>query len=280
MIKLTPKQIRKKILELLPEDKVVSCHNEKGHFYSVDGGPAYPSVTGKLQILKDESIINFKMNRAIDYIYQYWPKFTEVNVMEHLELASRASADIFEDAGDIGSEIHDYRAEYFDDWILTGKRPQNILSYIPSAQEDIRAISALRALKKFIDDYEYVPIASELKVYSHKLEVAGTLDDIGMIKINGKKKLLLLDIKTSNQFKDHYFFQVALYYVMFYQLTGIRPDKVFILKLSKKDGTYQLEDLKRPSVLATYTKAMIRVNEGLEYIKSLRRDNQKNVIKL
>lgn len=280
MTKLTPKQIRRKILESLPEDEVVTCHNEKGHFYSVDGRPPYPSVTGKLQILKDESIINFKMNRAIDYIYQHWPKFTEVNVMEHLELASRASADIFEDAGDIGSEIHDYRERYFSDWIKRNRRPGNILSYIPKNREDIRAISALRALKKFIDDYDYIPIATELKVYSHKLKVAGTLDDIGMITIDGKRKLLLLDIKTSNQFKDHYFFQVALYYVMFYQLTGIRPEKVFILKLSKKDGTYQLEDLKRPSTIATYTKAMIRVNDGLEYIKSLRKNNQKKVIEL
>ena len=86
-----------------------------------------------------------------------------------------------------------------------------------------------------------------------------------------------MDIKTSNQFKDHYFFQVALYYTMFYKLTGLRPKRAFILKLSKENGTYKLEDLKRPSTLSSYARSMIRTDTGIKYIRSLRKDNQKSV---
>jgi len=310
------KSIQKKISEKLPEGLVTPEHNEEGHWYRVHEGdlPLYPSVTGKLQILKDEGIMNFKMNRALDYVFEKWGQFTNENIMEHLDFARRVSVDIFMDAGDIGTQIHDYREEFFRDWINTGRRPADILSYIPKEKEDVRAVSALRALDKFCTDYNYIPVATELLVYSHKMRTGGMLDDIGLMRrvknegdkgcvheimqhpnTSGRKPNLyqcircdyryklvfvLMDIKTSNQFKDHYFFQVALYYEMFYRLTGLKPDECFILKLSKKDGTYKIEDLKKPGLLASYAHSMIRTNEGLEKIKELRKDNQKNVEKL
>ena len=287
------KAFRKIILKKIPEVKVIPRHTERGHFYEVVeknvwdweqrlwvNNPVYPSVTGKIQILKDESIINFKMNRALDYVFGNFKSFTDENVMEHLERAGQASADIFQDAGDVGTEIHDIRERYFKEWISSGKRPENILAFIPTGQEDIRIISALRGLEKFVKEWEYEPAVTELYVYSHKLKVAGTLDDIGTMRHRTnplKRELVLMDIKSSNQFKDHYFFQVALYYTMFFGLTGLRPTRCFINKLDKKVGTFQIEDLKHPGKLAVYTRSMLVTNRGLDYIRSIRKDNQKVV---
>lgn len=305
-----------KIKEALPEGKVMPAHNEKGHFYVINdpefGNPTYPSVTAKLQLLKDEGLMNYKMNRAIDYVFANYKSFTDENILEQLGLAAQAPVQEFEDAGDIGRQIHDCREVYFKEWIKIGEKPQKESIYSisdPLMAADTRIISTLRALDSFIKDYRYWPIACELYVYSHKLKCAGTLDDIGLmywIKRQGQQNcphtesiidekknkitcmvcghqtsanpsFVLMDVKTSNRFKDHYFFQVGLYYSMFYKLTGLRPEKVFILKLDKENGTYKLENLRQPSRLATYGRALIRTNEGMDFIKSLRKDNLKRV---
>ncbi len=310
-MKLTAQQIKDKIKEVLPEGRVVPRHNDKGHFYEILDGvlvngapPIYPSVTGKIAVIKDEGLMNFKMNQAIQYVFRTYKTYNDENIMEHLDKAARASVDIFEEAGDIGTEVHDTRHRYFQDWIKTGERPVTFDSYLRPEAVDLRIKSSLRALDKFLDDYWYEPIACELFVYSHKLKTCGTLDDLGFIyqfenkeghemnhemirregdfsclncEFKAKRRLALIDLKTSNQFKDHYFFQVALYWWMLKELTGIRPEKCLIVKLSKEDGTPKVEDLKRPSTLASFARSMVRTKTGLEYIRTLRKDNQKVV---
>ncbi len=308
--------IRNKIALAIPEGSVIAEHTKDGHFYRIMTPDAkgvtdnvYPSVTGKLQIIKDESLINYKKNQVIQYVFKNYAKFTDANIMEHLALAERVPEDILADAGDIGTEIHDCREEIFKHWIATGVRPEDFTAFIKPEQIDIRMRSAIRALQKFCVEHAYVPVATELFVYSHKLRVAGTLDDLGLmrrvvdkgdpackhetmmvarkvgvdrsvcVKCDYKERFdfVLMDLKTSNAFKDHYFFQVALYYWMLCELIGIRPDRCFILKVSKEDGTYKIEDLKRPAMLASYSRSMIRTHNGIMYIRGIRRDNQKIV---
>jgi hypothetical protein len=310
MANFDPQELRLRIKTLLPHDRVIARHNDKGHFYQVNepkGNPIYPSVTGKLQILKDEGLINYKMNRAMDYVFANYPDFKDETIMEHIEKAKRVSQDILMDAGDVGTKIHDLREAIFQQWMDTGIKPENFLSFVPEGS-DIRVTSAIRALQKFVDERDYIPVACELLVYSHELKVAGTLDDLGLIRKVIRKadkedcshdlfqkggnrtclhcgykytyELAIMDIKTSNQFKDHYFFQVALYAKMFAKITGLRPTSHFICKLSKEDGGYKIEDLKQASKLGQYATYMIKCNEGMEFIKALRKDNQKVVAPL
>lgn len=323
-----PVKIRERIAEALPEGRVVPRHNEEGHFYEVIDGkfsvpPIYPSVTGKLQILKDESLINYKMNKAVQYVFANYQKFNDANIMDELAKAKRVSQDILIGAGDIGTRIHGYREKIFTDWIRTGEKPEDFLSYIPAEESDIRSTSGLRALRKFVDECDYIPVACEILVYNHKFKVAGTLDDLGLMRKNLKDgnvpdcthkaiglegkmaptviinsetgvhtcvncnatyryEFVLLDLKTSNAFKDHYFFQVAMYWWALKELLGKEgtPERCFILKVSKEDGTYKIEDLKKPGKLAQYAKHMLKTNEAVEFIKGLRKDNQKTVISI
>lgn len=312
---------------MLPEGKVIPRHNDSGHFYQVmcsgcvakgafhehEKEPIYPSVTGKLQILKDEGLINYKMNKVIEYVFAHWNEFTAENIMDHLARAEAVPADVLHDAGDIGTYIHDVREKIFKEWIGTGKKPDDFLKFLKTVGEDPRAISGIRGLRKFVDERDYIPVECEMLLYSHALKVAGTLDDIGLMRkvmresnlpdcrheesimhevtrvircarceFKMRYEFVLLDLKTSNQFKDHYFFQVALYYWMLGELLGRewRPESAFILKVSKTDGSYHIEDLKKPKVLARYCRYMLKTNEGIEFIKTLRKDNQRNVLTL
>lgn len=319
-----PKEIRARIDEVLPEGKVVPRHNKDGHFYQVtenvkknaDGfmeHPIYPSVTGKLQVLKDQGLMNYKMNRAVESLKNWVFSLINLPSMEDIdkacEVASRVSQDILEDAGDIGTRIHNYREIIFNEWIKTGVRPADFTKFIPPEDVDVRAISGVRALQSFCFERDYIPVKCELLVYSHEDKTAGTLDDLGLIRKTireGNKEckhenliaenqyaparclncdykhvyeFVLMDIKTSNQLKDHYFFQVCIYWKYFWKLMGAKwkPERCIIVQLSKENGRYKIEDLKQPAKLAGYARHMIKTNEGLDFIKSLRKDNQKVV---
>jgi hypothetical protein len=317
-------EIQAKIKAALPLGRVVPRHNEHGHFYEVIDGndaipPVYPSVTGKLAILKDESLINYKQNKALEYMFAHYSEFTDANIMEHIEIAKAVPQQNLIQASDVGTEIHDIRQLIFEKWMKDGIKPADFVALIPPGQDDIRIVSAIRALQKFVEDHDYTPIACELFVYSHKLKVAGTLDDLGMMRqvirkpgqecdhqlLNGsgekesaiiksrngkctcmvcdyqyKYEFVLLDLKSSNALKDHYFQQVALYWKMFSALVGIKPERCIILQVSKEKGTYKIEDLKRPGKIAQYASYMMKVDEGIQFIKSLRRNNQKEIITL
>ncbi len=318
---LDPQKIRDEVLVHMPKGSVIPEHTDKAHFYRVMdpelGNPKYPSVTGKLQIVKDPSIANFKMNRAVEYFFSHFDQMNQDNLMEHLDNARSEGDAIFRDAGDVGTDIHDIRELYMNEWIETGKKPDDILSFIPEVKEDTRIISALRGLEKFINDFHYTPIFCELLVYSHKMKVAGTLDDLGIMRwpvgrgktlkswygkqwdeatvtYNKEKNvgielstgekfryvLVLSDLKTSNQFKPHYFFQVSMYYDFLKEITGIRCDKAIIVKADKNKQTYQIEDLKQPAKLAQYSKSVFRVDHALDFISDLRKDNQTKVVPL
>ena len=302
---MTIKEIQQQIAIALPKGRVLAAHTEDKHFYEVtdiDPHPKYPSVTEKLSCLKDPSINNFKMNQALNYVKENFPKFNPLNIAEHMGYAARASSDIFEDAGDVGSKIHDVRERYFSDWIDKGIKPEkSILDYIPSELgiKDQRIVSASRAIDKFVSDYDYEPIATELKVYSHEMKLGGTLHDLGLmsiikdpgdvncehdfmrkpndlneircLKCNYKAKRIsaLIDLKSSNQIKDHYFFQVAMYWDMFKKLTKIKIDRFYILKVSKTDGTYILQEIKNMSKVVRCARYIIKISEGIDMIREM-----------
>ncbi len=303
--KMTIEDIQYKIFKALPPGRVLAAHTEDKHFYEVtdiDPHPKYPSVTERLGALKDPSISNFKMNQALGYVRENFPKFTPLNIEEHMGQAARMSSDIFEDAGDVGSKIHDVRERYFTDWINAGSRPdKSIMEYIPSdlGIQDQRIVSASRSLDKFISDYHYEPIATELKVYSHEMKLGGTLDDIGFMylvsdkgntecihelmykpnhlkevrclkcQFRAKKVLALIDLKSSNQIKDHYFLQVAMYYEMFKKLVRLKMDRFYILKVSKIDGSYILQEIKNMSKVIACAKHVIKISDGIDMIKGM-----------
>lgn len=303
-------EVRNAIDTALPPGAVVPRHTDEGHFYGVPNGKVYPSVTGIIGYVKDPSIQQFDMNEALRYVEAHLNevvvdgKLDYMKAMDVLYEAKRAPKGVLMDAADIGTKIHDRREKYYQDWIDTDTRP-DIKNYYDVQQDDIRLISAMRALSLFCDEHEYIPVRCEMLVYSDKYEIAGTLDDLGMVNTivrKGKKdcqhnlwydgfktrcdkcdlkrvwQLSLTDLKSSNQFKDSYYLQVALYQMMFVQNTGVKPERNFILKTSKEDGQYKIEELTKMPQLISNAKRVIMAAKAMDNVKAIRsKSNAKTI---
>jgi len=297
------REARRQIDRALPAGSVYPRHTEQGHFYGVPNGQVYPSVTGIISYVKDQSIQTYQMNEALRYVeanFHRLHKDGKFDIMEASTVvyeAKKAPTDAMNNAGDIGRKIHDRREQYFQEWIDndTLERP-DIASYIKD-DDDNRLKSAMRALDKFCADTGYIPVRTEVLVYSDKYKLAGTLDDIGYIKTEKRPfsdacthsltyeglvvrcfsckgrtdwEFALSDLKSSNQFKDSYFYQVALYFMMFKENTNLKPERSFILKVSKENGTYSLEELENMPSLVAGAKSIIQAADAVEKVKLLR----------
>ncbi|MCK9370229.1 hypothetical protein M0R04_10015 [Candidatus Dojkabacteria bacterium] len=292
---LTEIDYRNRINEAVPKGLVIPDHDKYGHHYLVPHINArYESVNGRIHIFKEEGLGDWRMNKALQYIYSNWKRFTDNNILNEIQNAEQQSVVELTDAGDIGTDIHNYREQIFSIYLKTGIWIEKFESIIPENKYDIRAVSALGALQKFVQDYKYVPVVTELYVYSEQLKLAGALDDIGLITtvvrkgnpecehdvmgnncikcdLKYKTELCLMDLKSSNQLKPIYWIQVALYYHMFLKLTGIKPKKIFILKLDKKNRTYTVEYMKEISKVVRIAKRILKLSDELDWLKEVRK---------
>jgi len=201
-------------------------------------------------------VANWKLARAMDYIFQHFPEINNENILEYLDKAKKAPQLEFENAGNIGREVHGWREEWFGRIIKGDERDSRLIS---SSSPPV--ISCCRAIQKFVSDYDYHPIACELYLADHKFKLGGTLDDIGFVG----GELSLVDLKTSNiGDKNSYFHQVALYYLMFWRLYKIRIKKFYILHVSKTDGTYNLIEIKNMPQLIKEAKLVLKLSDALD----------------
>lgn len=249
-------QIRNRIKERTKELGIAPDHDEFGHYYQMNG-KRYPSVTGRLKLLKDDSLANWKMNQALEFIREHHKRY---QLEDLLSLAAEAPVKTFKNAGNIGQQVHSIREEAFRKWIDTDLfHPMDIHQGLDPA-----VVSGARAIHKFLHETKYQPIAVELYLADDSLEIGGSLDDVGVID----GKLGILDLKTSNQGdKEAYYYQVALYVAMFEKLYKIKTHWHKILHVSKTDGTYNLIDIPDIRTRIKEAKHIVKVDRFLEELK-------------
>lgn len=165
--------------------------SENGRTYQTPSGKAYPSVTSVVGLLKAQQI-------------QEWRQ--SVGAEEANKISGRASRR--------GTAIHSLCENY-----LLGKNP----TPSPFDQEMFSSI------KPFLDRIDNIHCL-ETQLYSHHLEVAGTVDCIA--EFDGK--LCVIDFKTASKPKRRdwihdYFMQTSAYAVMFEELTGIPVGRLCII---------------------------------------------------
>jgi hypothetical protein len=223
------------------EGKLVPAHDELGHHYRfVEDDTIVDSVTTKM-IIDKPHLAKWSGRMAAEYVIQHRNQI-DTNAEEVIRLASLAHEDIRDTAGDIGTRAHDVIEKYVLQWLTTAEKPKNILTHCDPFDEP-QVKSAVRAAERFFNEYQLIlPIASELLVGDKELGVAGTLD---LLALEGDK-VCVVDWKTSNAVNDDYAIQVAVYGELFKRMTGIKIDKYYIVKLSKKDGTYELHEVLEP----------------------------------
>lgn len=91
------------------------------------------------------------------------------------------------------------------------------------------ALSSFYSIKKYLNNINNIHFL-EVPLYSDRLKVAGRADCIG----NYEDKLSIIDFKTSKNEKqeewiEDYFLQAAAYLLMYYELTGIKIEKIVII---------------------------------------------------
>ena len=276
---------------------VVADHDEQGHFYlSPTTHGRYKSTTYYTGAIKDPSLANYKMNRALRHVAEALtahPKFewTEESIADLVKKSADAPQTDFESAGAFGTQAHDWRYAWFRDWIASGQTSLTagqIDAHPLPDTEDLEVISACRAIKKFLKDTGYIPVACELSLVDDKLELGGQADDLGVMpnpvrvavqdadpnlyggyRIKHDPYLLFMDLKTSNQGKKPaYAYQVrGFYQPMLRKTFRIRPKKTVILHTSKEDGTYQIIDLTHMAFIEAQAPLLVELSRSWDEVR-------------
>jgi genome maintenance exonuclease 1 len=171
--------------------KLERIDSPEGRLYKTPSGKSYPSVTTVTGLHSKQSIME-------------WRK--RVGEEEANKISSKAASR--------GTRIHTYCEKY-----LLGE------SFEPNLFDK----EIFRSVSPYLDKIDNIH-ALESPLYSHHLQVAGTVDCIA--EYNGK--LAVIDFKTSAKVKQRewisgYFMQTSAYAVMFEELTGIPVSRMVII---------------------------------------------------
>ena len=176
-------------------------------FYQVDDLASYPSIT---------SVISF-VNR------KKWADWTQ---KVGLEEANR----IKEQSSGRGTKFHKVMEVYIENG-----------DYESLEEYQVPLIQLMfKAAKPHVDRRLNNIYHQETKMYSHKFGLAGTVDLI--CEVDGE--LAVVDFKTSKQEKpeewlEDYFVQLAAYWAMFSEKTGVAPKKLVVF-LVGENGDVQI----------------------------------------
>lgn len=171
--------------------KLKRIDSPQGRLYETPNGEKYPSVTSVLSLLSAQSIAEWR-KRVGD------------------EEANRVSAR----ASGRGTRIHGL----CEDYLIKG-----------SASPDLFDTEMFNTITPYLDKINNIH-ALETPLYSHYLQVAGTVDCIAEYE----GKLSIIDFKTSSRVKSRddihgYFMQTAAYAVAFEELTKIPVGRLVII---------------------------------------------------
>lgn len=296
-------EIRNIIKEKLPDGSIVAEHTPTEHFYRCnifDGAPLYNSVTTKTSVISEGYLKGWAVNTAINHIRNNQNRLT-TDFEQVLAEAKEQHKDIFTQAGDLGTEVHDAVENYINDWIKKREQPENIRDYIDD-YADPRVMSGVLAAEKFFQDNMIIPIWSELLVGSEKLQVAGTLDFLALVgkvikpaKKEGEREyyqvkltakdgvylecintgerikyeLSIIDWKTSNSIdKPHYVLQVSTYSKCFSELININPKRHIVVRLDKQTANYDSVELEPDQVRKAIKSYKLGINVLYEFLNS------------
>lgn len=207
-------------------------HDETGHKYrNTKTGHLQRSVTTKLAILSKPHLVTWAVKMGAEWLLKEdrLNRFATERFRDDMIKGMQiAHTDIRDDAGQVGTIAHNAAERYINDWIASGQKPKDMVSYAIE-NPDPRAVASMHAMEAFFDKHDIIPIASEILVGDVRYS-AGTLDFLAVMD----GQLTLIDFKTSNAVdQTSYSAQVAAYKYFFEGMTGLTIKQCKILHLSK-----------------------------------------------
>jgi hypothetical protein len=207
-----------KQLHKLYNGKVEMTFDPDKHIYEVDG-KIVEGVTGVISVISKPALMYWAVNMAIEYMQKHLKageSYDEIEIKKILEGAKSAHRTKKEDAGDIGTLVH----EAIEQYIKTGKE---------EAPVHEKAKVCFENFIKWVKDKKVIFTESERKIYSQRLRYAGTMDFV--CKIGGMT--FVGDIKTASGVYDEMWFQCSGYQQAYEEETGIKIDGQIIVRVGK-----------------------------------------------
>ena len=177
---------------------------------------------------------------------EIYPLYEEA-LDEFIKAAKRTDSDILHDAGDVGTDAHDFLENFGKTRIRDDEsRRLELLAHFPI---DERSSSCAMAGLEFFQRHNVRFVHAERPVYSRSLNCCGTCDAIVLCDSCDdpaccpepyKDSLTLLDYKSSNGVYPSYLAQTALYaFAYMEEFPDQYIERRFVLKLPKTEGAFQ-----------------------------------------
>lgn len=205
--------------------------DDKKHVYTLDGKRLY-GVTSVLGVIAKPALIGWSAKMVTEWINENCPT-NDSGVFQvtkaDLEIAKNAHRKKKEEAGDVGTDVHALCEEQIKMAIATNQGYLTLLKMPENPMVQKFIVWAVENQVQFL--------ASEKKMYSREMWVAGTCDFTAKIG----DKLYMGDIKTSSGiYGREYFFQCAGYILMAEE-HGEKFDASIIVRLGK-DGSFETKE--------------------------------------
>lgn len=187
----------------------------RGSFYWKKDTP-YVSVTNALNVI-DKPALRYWFGQQVFRAYAADPNLSEKEALQ-------APWNVTKKAADRGTTVH----SIVESWKHTKKQ-------IDTVPDKYRGYA--EAFYKWVESNHVEVIENERSVYSDKYQYAGTLDMLA--KINGRKDITIVDIKTGKNLYPEVQLQISAYRQALKE-QGIEATMSALLL--KEDGSYKYEE--------------------------------------
>ena len=223
----------------------------ESRFYDIVGVGKFPSVTTILGVIAKPALIPWAQKEVANAIqpilqdvfdHKIAPKDLDVDAI--LKMARNRPKAIMEEAGDIGTQVHKALEIIVNEKIANPDLSWEHLHERHHTFPDERIEKCVGAFFKWAREHDFVPLESELMVYSKKIGYAGTFDAVGYV--NGV--LTVVDWKSSKAYYDEMGIQLSAYRHAYSEMTGKKKvDGMMVLRLGKLDGEFEVIKVTSPA---------------------------------
>jgi len=196
------------------------------HIYTVDGKKK-ESVTGITKVIDKPAILYWAVNQAVELLAETLKPgvaYDEIQIKQLLQDAKVAHRRSSTEAADIGTLVHEATDIY--------KKTRKIKKLV-----NPKAKACFNLFLKWVKKNKVRFIESERKVYSRKLDYAGTMDSY--LEMNGK--FFVEDEKTSSGIYDEFWYQTSGYQQAYQEETGAKVDGQLVVRVSK-EGVLEVKE--------------------------------------
>lgn len=226
-----------------------------------------PGVTTILQMLAKPGLIPWAAGKAVDRMRPFLEMLkagmvdiSQVNIDELLENAKKEHREVKEEAGDTGSRMHEFIANFYRMIRNGAKRTETQMTVgaVIHGTNEPQIEAAWTAFLKWDAKFLPHPVFVEKPVASHH-RFAGTLDFFGMMDCD----LTIIDFKSAKAVYDETTMQVAAYAMALMETepTVDRIDRWACLRLDKETGEPEFVEYRAEEI----SSAALRFIKLVEY---------------